>query len=133
MALATIVPMTVLPQIAPYGLYIVLATTTCMFVGMNGRMIPGMALVTSAANPQLRGTFMALNSSVQSAAMGVAAFIGGLIISRDAQGLVQNFWVNALLGVAATLLSVMLVAFEVVWCKCGEVKNAAVSAMKNLQ
>lgn len=109
MALATIVPMTVLPQIAPYGLYIVLATTTCMFVGMNGRMIPGMALVTSAANPQLRGTFMALNSSVQSAAMGMAAFVGGLIISRDAQGLVQNFWVNALLGVVATVLSVLLV------------------------
>jgi len=109
MALATIVPMTVLPQIAPYGLYIVLATTTCMFVGMNGRMIPGMALVTSAANPQLRGTFMALNSSVQSAAMGMAAFVGGLIISRDAQGLVQSFWVNALLGVVATVLSVLLV------------------------
>ena len=109
MALATIVPMTVLPHIAPYGLYIVLATTTCMFIGMNGRMIPGMALVTSAANPQLRGTFMALNSSVQSVAMGLAAFGGGLIISRDAQGLVQHFWVNALVGVVATLLSVMLV------------------------
>jgi predicted MFS family arabinose efflux permease len=66
-------------------------------------------VVTSAANPQLRGTFMALNSSMQSAAMGVAAFVGGLIISRDAQGLVQHFWVNALLGVVATVLSVLLV------------------------
>ena len=41
-------------------------------------MIPGMAIITSAANPQLRGTFMALNSAVQSAAMGLAAFVGGL-------------------------------------------------------
>jgi len=109
MALATIIPMTVLPQIAPYGLYIVLATTTCLFIGMNGRMIPGMALVTSTANPKLRGTFMALNSSVQSAAMGLSAYVGGLIISRDAQGLVQHFWVNSLLGVVATVLSVLLV------------------------
>ncbi len=109
MALLTIVPLMLLPQIAPFGLYVVLVVTTCMFIGMNGRMIPGMALVTSAANPKLRGTFMALNSSVQSAAMGVAAFVGGLIISRDAQGMVQHFWVNALLGVVATLLSVMLV------------------------
>jgi predicted MFS family arabinose efflux permease len=101
--------MTVLPQIAPYGLYMVLATTTCLFIGMNGRMIPGMALVTSTANPKLRGTFMALNSSVQSAAMGLSAYVGGLIISRDAQGLVQHFWVNALLGVVATVLSVLLV------------------------
>ena len=109
MALLTIAPLTLLPQSAPYGIYAVLVVTTCMFIGMNGRMIPGMALVTSAANPKLRGTFMALNSSVQSAAMGMAAFVGGLIISRDAQGVVQHFWVNALLGVVATLLSVMLV------------------------
>jgi predicted MFS family arabinose efflux permease len=109
MALLTIVPLLLLPQSAPFGLYAVLIVTTCMFVGMNGRNIPGMALVTSAAIPQLRGTFMALNSSVQSAAMGVAAFVGGLIISRDAQGLVQNFWINALLGVTASVLSILLV------------------------
>jgi predicted MFS family arabinose efflux permease len=109
MALLTIVPLMLLPQSAPFGLYTVLIVTTCMFIGMNGRNIPGMALVTSAANPKLRGTFMALNSSVQSAAMGVAAFVGGLIISRDAQGLVQHFWVNALLGVVASVLSVVLV------------------------
>jgi predicted MFS family arabinose efflux permease len=94
---------------ASLGLWGILLMTTIMFIGMNGRMVPGMALVTSAANPRLRGTFMALNSSVQSAAMGVAVFVGGLIISRDAQGLVQYFWVNALLGALATVLSVMLV------------------------
>jgi predicted MFS family arabinose efflux permease len=72
-------------------------------------MVPGMAIATSAANPKLRGTFMALNSSVQSAAMGAATFVGGLVISRDAQGLVQNFWVNALIGAAASVWSVLLV------------------------
>ena len=94
---------------ASFGLWGILGVTTLMFVGMNGRMIPGMALATSAANPKLRGTFMALNSSVQSAAVGLATFVGGLVISRDAQGLVQNFWVNALIGGVATLLSVLLV------------------------
>ncbi len=93
---------------ASFGLWGILLVTTIMFIGMNGRMIPGMALVTSAANPKLRGTFMALNSSVQSAAMGVASFIGGLVISRDAQGLVQNFWVSALLGAAASVLALLL-------------------------
>jgi predicted MFS family arabinose efflux permease len=76
---------------------------------MSGRMIPGMAIITSAANPQLRGTFMALNSAVQSASMGIAAFIGGHIISRDAQNLVQNYWMAALLGASASLATVFLV------------------------
>ena len=95
---------------ASFGLWGILGVTTLMFIGMNGRMIPGMALATSAANPRLRGTFMALNSAVQSAAMGLATFVGGLVISRDAQGLVQYFWVNALIGGVATLLSVLLVS-----------------------
>jgi predicted MFS family arabinose efflux permease len=71
-------------------------------------MIPGMAIITSAANPQLRGTFMALNSAVQSASMGIAAFIGGLIISRDAQNLVQNYWVAALAGAAASVAAIFV-------------------------
>lgn len=94
---------------ASFGLWGILLVTTIMFIGMNGRMIPGMALATSAANPKLRGTFMALNSSVQSAAMGLASFVGGLVISRDGQGLVQYFWVNALMGAVATILGVLLV------------------------
>jgi predicted MFS family arabinose efflux permease len=52
---------------------------------------------------------MALNSAVQSASMGIAAFIGGHIISRDAQNLVQNYWMAALLGASASLATVFLV------------------------
>ena len=98
--------MTVLPQVP---LWVVLAVSTSMFVFMSGRMIPGMALVTSAADPALRGTFMAFSSAVQSAAMGTAAFVGGHIIQRDAAGLVRHYWLAALVGVAASLLSIVVV------------------------
>ena len=64
----------------------VLVVTTLLFAGMSGRMIPGMAIVTSAAEPRLRGTFMTLNTSVQSAAMGLAAFVGGQLIGRSSSG-----------------------------------------------
>ena len=112
---------------APFGLWGILSVTTLMFIGMNGRMVPGMALVTSAAEPKLRGTFMALNASVQSAAMGVATFVGGLVISRDAQGLVQYFWINALLGAVAAALGLMLVGRLKLYGAAmpGKVKTAA--------
>jgi predicted MFS family arabinose efflux permease len=87
----------------------VLLVTTLFFICMSGRMIPGMAVLTSAANPDMRGTFMALNSSVQSASMGLAAFVGGLIISRDAQGLLVHYWLSALVGVAASVCAIWLV------------------------
>lgn len=90
-------------------MWAVLLVSTAFFACMSGRMIPGMAIITSAANPQLRGTFMALNSAVQSAAMGTAAFIGGLIITRDAQNLVHNYWIAALVGTCASLAAVVVV------------------------
>ena len=102
LAAATVVPMTLTTLIGHWPLPMVLTVTTLFFMCMSGRMIPGMAILTSAANPALRGTFMTLNASVQSAGMGLAAFLGGLIISRDAQGLVQHYWMSAVLGAIAT-------------------------------
>ncbi|MDR7306305.1 MFS transporter [Rhodoferax saidenbachensis] len=108
MAVAVVVPMLATTLLGPVGLYWALPVSTLFFVCMSGRMIPGMAMLTSAANPALRGTFMTLNSAVQSAAMGVAALVGGAIISRDAAGLVQNYWMAAVVGGTASILAVVL-------------------------
>ena len=127
MSVFSIVAVTLVTLCASFGLWGILLVTTILFIGLNGRMVPGMAIVTSAAAPKLRGTFMALNSSVQSAAMGVATFVGGLVISRDAQGLVQNFWVSALLGAFATAAGLMLVGRLELYgaIKPGEVETLA--------
>ena len=114
MAAAVCVPILVisnLPEVPIWALFIV---TTAMFICMSGRMIPGGALVGSTANPDLRGTFMSLNGSMQSLSMGVASFVGGLIIGRDGGGFITHFWVNGLVGAAASLLSLYLAAGLVV-------------------
>jgi predicted MFS family arabinose efflux permease len=108
MAFLVIFPMIASTLTSGLPMWAVLTVAIAFFICMNGRMIPGMAIITSAANPQLRGTFMALNSAVQSASMGVAAFIGGLIISRDSENLVQNYWMAALLGSAASFATIYL-------------------------
>ena len=108
MAVLVIFPMVATTLTEGLPMWAVLLVSTAFFACMSGRMIPGMAIITSAANPQFRGTFMALNSAVQSASMGIAAFIGGLIISRDAQNLVQNYWVAALVGACASVGAIFL-------------------------
>jgi predicted MFS family arabinose efflux permease len=108
LALAVTVPLmaTTLSQGLPlWGLLVI---STLLFTVMSGRMIPGMAMISSAALPRLRGTFMTLNSAVQSASMGLAALVAGLIIGRDAQGQLTLYWVAGLLGVLASVLSVWL-------------------------
>ena len=108
LAVASVVPLVGVTLVAGLPLAGVLVVTTLMFMLLSGRMIPGMALVSSAAQPQLRGTFMTLNTSVQSAAMGVASLVGGQLISRDAQGLVRNYWQAALVGACACLAAAWL-------------------------
>ncbi|MCE2780879.1 MFS transporter [Limnohabitans sp.] len=108
LALAVAFPLmaTTLSQGLPlWGLLLI---STCLFAMMSGRMIPGMAMISSSVEPRLRGTFMTLNSAVQSASMGVAALVGGLIIGRDAQGHLTLYWVAGLLGVLASGLSAWL-------------------------
>ncbi len=109
LALLTIIPVMGLTISAPTGVYGIFVITTLFFILMSGRMIPGMAIVTSACNPPQRGTFMALNSAMQSLGMSAAAFLGGLIISRDTQGFVLHYWGNGLVGVAASLATYWLV------------------------
>ncbi len=109
LALLTMIPVLGMTLSAPLGVYGIIGICVLFFVFMSGRMIPGMAVVTAACNPPQRGTFMALNSAVQSLGMSTAAFLGGLIISRDAQGLVLHYWGNGLVGVAASLVTWWLV------------------------
>ncbi|MFM2261401.1 MAG: hypothetical protein RI959_77 [Pseudomonadota bacterium] len=108
-ALAALVPLVTTTLIGRLPLGVVLVVSTSMFVLISGRMIPAMAIVTSAAEPAVRGTFMAFHSSVQSAAMGAGTVVGGLILARDAQGQLQHYWMAAVVGVAAALASIVVV------------------------
>jgi predicted MFS family arabinose efflux permease len=108
LAVAATVPIMATTLLPPAPLAVVLLVSTAFFVLTSGRMIPGMAIVTSAAVPRLRGTFMVLNASVQSAAMGLASLVGGLIIARDAAGRVEHYWAAGLIGVVASFASIAL-------------------------
>jgi predicted MFS family arabinose efflux permease len=108
MLLLSMAPMTITTLMQPSPLPLVLFVSASLFFFMNARMIPGMALLTSAAQPQFRGAFMSLNGAVQSMSIGMATWIGGLLIQRNAQGEVTHYWLCALAGVAASLLAFML-------------------------
>ncbi len=109
MAVLVVIPLMAITLLPPLTIWYVLPISTMLFVFMSGRMIPGMAILTSAADPRLRGTFMTLNSSVQSATMGVAAYVGGSLISRDAMGHVQGYWMAAVVGSTASILAMLFV------------------------
>ena len=110
LALVAMLPMLALTHMPPAPLWLFIGVTTLFFVFVSGRMIPSMAIITSATTTSLRGTFMSLNAAVQSAAMGVAALIGGLLIHRDAAGRVEGYQWAGWLSVLLSLLAVAWVA-----------------------
>ena len=108
--LALLMPLPLLAMTLSAGLPMVgvLLVSSALFVVMSGRMIPGMALIGASADPRRRGSFMTLNSAVQSLAMGLAALVGGQILGRDGNGHLTHYWMAALLGGGASLLSFVL-------------------------
>ncbi len=108
-ALAAMLPLLLVTQIGAAPLWLWLVCTTFFFVLVSGRFIPAMAIITSAAQPRLRGTFMSLNSTVQSLAMGLATTLAGFLITQDATGHVGGYPKVGYIAVAANLLAMWYV------------------------
>ena len=94
-ALAACVPVLLVTHIGAVSLLSWLVITTLFFILVSGRMVPLLAIVGSAVTPQARGTFMSLNATVQSMAMGLASMLGGLFITQAPDGLISGYgWVG---------------------------------------
>ncbi len=109
-AFAAIVPMLLVTHVGALPLGLWLVCTTTFFVLVPGRMIPAMAIVTSAARPKLRGTFMSLNGTVQSLAMGLATTLAGALITQNAAGKIEGYPAAAYLAVGANLIAIWFVS-----------------------
>ncbi len=109
-AVAAMVPILVITHIGAAPLWLWLISTTAFFVLVSGRFIPAMAIITSSAQPKLRGTFMSLNSTMQSLAMGLATTLGGFIITQDSGGLIVGYPLVGYLAVAANLIAIWFVS-----------------------
>ncbi|GAB4124616.1 MAG: MFS transporter [Sideroxydans sp.] len=109
-ALCAMLPILLVTQVEHASLGLWLVFTTLFFVLVSGRFIPAMAIITSAAQPKLRGTFMSLNATVQSLAMGLAATLSGFIITQDAAGKVVGYGIVGYIAIAANLLGMWYVS-----------------------
>lgn len=109
-AFASMVPLLAVTQVQSASLGLWLVFTTLFFVLISGRFIPAMAIISSAAQPKLRGTFMSLNSTVQSLAMGLAATLSGFIITQQSSGIVEGYQNVGYVAVAANFLAIWYVS-----------------------
>jgi predicted MFS family arabinose efflux permease len=108
-ALGALAPLFVQTHLPPVSLWIMVACATVFFIFVPGRMVPAMAIMTSAVEPRLRGTFLSLNSTAQNLGCGIATYIGGLMMSQDAAGKVIGYGNVGFVAMAATAVTLWLV------------------------
>lgn len=88
----------------------VIAISTCFMVTMSGRFVPALAMMNSATESRMRGSFMSLNSSLQQGFMGLAALLGGLILDTAADGKVLHYNRVGYTAAGFTLLAMLTAA-----------------------
>jgi predicted MFS family arabinose efflux permease len=111
--LASLVPVGAL-SVLPAGtsLFWALLVSTAYIVLSSARLAPAMALITGAAEPQVRGRFMSLISAVQQLAAGTAPLVSGLILCDSGPGQpLGNLPLVGLLSASLGVASVFLVGW----------------------
>jgi predicted MFS family arabinose efflux permease len=102
----SIVPVTLLVQEWAHERLAVFGLMTLFMMFVSGRMVPAMALITAASDPKRRGTFMSLFTSVQAGSMGLAALVGGRVVTEASDGRLLGFPKLGLLYLATSVAMV---------------------------
>ena len=89
----------------------VVVLNVLMMGGIMSRMIPSQALTSAIPEPEDRGAFMSINSSLQQIAGGVAAAVSGLIVTQAGKGQpLQHYDIVAYIIVVITIISIWLMS-----------------------
>ena len=109
-AVFALLPLYVVTHIGAAPLWLWLVCTTAFFVLVSGRMIPAIAIITSAAQPRLRGTFMSLHATVQAFSMGLATTLAGFIITQNSAGHIVDYGLVGYVAIAGNILAILFVS-----------------------
>lgn len=104
----SMIPILLVTNLTHVPLSIALVCTTLFFILVSGRFVPVMAIITSSASKEKRGSFMSLNSSIQMLATGCASLVTGLVVTEGTGGELVGFHFAGIMACVLTLVSVYL-------------------------
>jgi DHA1 family inner membrane transport protein len=82
-AILSLIPVFLITNMPAIVFYYVLVVTGFWFLVSNARAISAATMVSNAVPPQLRGSFMSFNSSMQQLCIAIASTLTGFIIVSD--------------------------------------------------
>ena len=104
-SLVFILMLTNLPRIP---VYLVLIIFSIWFSAAMGRTVPGQAMTTQAVSAKTRGSFMSLNSCMQSLGTGFAGLLSGWLTFSDTNFAIHHYNYLGYLSVILILICIAL-------------------------
>ena len=84
-SIVMIISIAIYSHLPHVSLFVLILVNVIMMMGIMARMVPSQALAASIPEMKDRGAFMSINSSLQQMAGGIAALIGGWIVTQKTQ------------------------------------------------
>lgn len=124
-ALVTIPMVVVYTNMGTSPIHWVILVNIIFFVGIFSRTIPSQALISAIPSPDKRGSFMAVNSSLQQMAGGISSALAGLIVVKNTSGKLEHFDTLGYILVGTVLCTVVMVYYlrQIVEGKSSLAKN----------
>lgn len=107
----TVVMVVIYTRMTNVGLWILIVVSAVLQIGIFSRMISSSALMSALPKPADRGAYMSISSSLQQMSGGIAAMLGGLVVTQAADGRLLHFEVLGDVIVCTTALSFVLMYF----------------------
>jgi MFS transporter, DHA1 family, inner membrane transport protein len=107
-ALASLLPVFLITNMPQVKYYYVLMVTGFWFMMSTGRGIPVQAMVSNVVNPEHRGSFMSINSSMQQLFMGIASLMAGWILVEQPDKKILHYQTVGYLSIGIILLCIFI-------------------------
>jgi predicted MFS family arabinose efflux permease len=104
----TIMMVLIYTHLGPTTLAVVIAVNVVLFVGIFSRMIPFQALMTQVPAQTQRGSFNAINASIQQLSGGLASLVAGHIVHVSADGRIEHYDIAGYVVITTSLLTCWL-------------------------
>ena len=106
--IASFVPVVWITNMPPSPVWIALVATTIFFITGSGRMIPPQTLITAAATPKTRGSFMSVKSAMQQLAIALASAMSGFIVVFGEGGSLERYNLVGYLAITVCIVAMLL-------------------------
>jgi predicted MFS family arabinose efflux permease len=110
-SILTMIMVAIYTNLGVTPLAVVISINVLMFAGILARMATSTALVSAIPQPQDRGAFMSVNSSVQQFAGGLAAFLAGQVIAEGADKKLHHYSTLGIIVMASMLVVIVMMYF----------------------